>query len=87
MQIEIKTLHLSFLQEEDEEDGPILYRDDDNMEDEGDVDAADFAYVAADVADGAEFTVADAAVDITGVADAAADIADLADTVSAVAVS
>ena len=28
--------NIVFSQEEDEEDGPILYRDDDNMEDEGD---------------------------------------------------
>ena len=53
MQIEIKTLHLSFLQEEDEEDGPILYRDDDNMEDEGEADAADVADIA-DIADDAD---------------------------------
>ena len=46
----LKTRHYisSFSQEEDEEDGPILYRDDDNMEDEGDVAVA--ADVAADAA-------------------------------------
>ena len=52
----LKTRHYisSFSQEEDEEDGPILYRDDDNMEDEGDA-------VAADVADDADAAVAAAA--------------------------
>ena len=55
----LKTRHYisPFSQEEDEEDGPILYRDDDNMEDEGDA-AAD---VGADVADNADAAVAAAA--------------------------
>ena len=59
----LKTRHYisPFSQEEDEEDGPILYRDDDNMEDEGDA-ATD---IAADVAAGfdvaADFAIADAA--------------------------
>ena len=56
----LKTRHYisPFSQEEDEEDGPILYRDDDNMEDEGDA-ATDIA-AGFDVA--ADFAIADAAV-------------------------
>ena len=65
----LKTRHYisPFSQEEDEEDGPILYRDDDNMEDEGDA-AADIA-AGFDVA--ADFAIADAAVAAVAAAAAA----------------